>query len=161
MRSFKLTILCIFLFSGFSVLKAEINKPDNDKPTLLQIEDKYNEVKLCLTKTSIYMQIKPSVKNYINQEIVNRHSVEANQFIDSQGHFLLGEVVLLDSDKIEYSFDNLENVSFENGKLSFDYHKESAFTFEDILGTRGNPALENFFVEDLEKFYLNYKKLAG
>lgn len=77
----------------------EKSDPINEKPAVFEIEDKYNEVKLCLTKTSVYMLMKSSVKNNMNQEIAHRHSVEASQFIDSQGHFLLGDVILLSSEK--------------------------------------------------------------
>lgn len=155
--SFLFALICFFSNS----LYAEKTDPVDEKPTLFQIEDKYNEVKLCLTKTSVYMQMKTSVKDYINQEIVQRHSIEASQFIDSQGHFLLGDVILLDSEKIEYSFNDIEEVTFESGKISFTYHNTKSFVFSDILSTDGNPALQNFYIEDLEKFYLNFKKLTS
>jgi len=134
---------------------------DDDKPTILQIEDKYNEVKLALTKSSIYMLIKSSVKDYINEDIVQRHNLETRQFIDSQGHFLLEDMVLLSSEKIKYSFDDIEEVTFEDGVITFTYNKIKSFTFSDIVSTDGNPVLNNFYVEDLEKFYLNYKKLTS
>tara|TARA_R110002124_G_scaffold252177_4_gene417450 strand:+ start:18033 stop:18521 length:489 start_codon:yes stop_codon:yes gene_type:complete len=162
MRFLKYSFILIFFFAYGEVLYAENEIPSNDeKPTLFQIEDKYHEVKLSLTKSSVYMQVKSSVKDYINQEIVQRHNIEASQFIDSQGHFLLGDIVLLNSDKIEYSFDDIDDVTFEDGVLTFSYNNVKSFTFSDILGTDGNPALDNFYVEDLEKFYLNYKKLAS
>ncbi len=161
MRSIKLFFMSFFILTGISSLYAGEINPPKDQPTLFQIEDKYNEIKLCLTKTSVYMQMKTSVKDYINNEIVSRHSLEANQFIDSQGHFLLGEIILLDSEKVEYSFEDIELVTLDNGKLSFKYHAPQSFIFEDILGTDGNPALENFYLEDLENFYMNYKKLVS
>jgi hypothetical protein len=152
----------LFVFGISSATYAEKEFPINgEKPALFQIKDKFNEVKLCLTKTSVYMQINSSVKDYINQEIVQRHSIEASQFIDSQGHFLLGDMVLLSTDKIEYSFDDIEEIEFEDGILSFHYKNSKSFTFSDILSTDGSPALQNFYVEDLEKFYLNYKKLTS
>lgn len=151
--------VCIITFS--STLLADGTDPVNDKPAFFEIKDKYNEVKLCLTKTSVYMVLNSSVKDYMNQEIVHRHSIEASQFIDSQGHFLLGDVILLSSEKLEYSFDDISGISFENGELLFSYNKVQSFVFSDILGTDGNPALQNFFVEDLEKFYLNYKKIVS
>lgn len=161
MQFLKYSFLLIFVISFSKILLAEDIDPVNDKPTLFQIEDKYNEVKLCLTKSSIYMQITGSVKDYINQEIVQRHSIEASQFIDSQGHFLLGDMILLSSEKLEFSFDDIEEVTFENGILSFTYNDLKSFTFSDILSTDGNPALQNFYMEDLEKFYHNYKKLIS
>lgn len=161
MRFLKYSFILIFVISFNNVLLANEIDPVNDKPTLFQIEDKYNEVKLCLTKSSIYMQIKGSVKDYINQEIVQRHSIEASQFIDSEGHFLLGDMILLSSDKLEYSFEDIEEVTFVNGILSFTYNNRKSFTFSDILSTDGNSALQNFYVEDLEKFYQNYKKLTS
>jgi hypothetical protein len=97
----------------------------------------------------------------MNQEIVHRHSIEASQFIDSEGHFLLGDVVLLSSRKLEYSFDDIESISFENGELIFTYNDTQSFVFSDILGTDGNPALQNFYLEDLEKFFIAYKKLTS
>jgi len=161
MRFLKYSFLFIFFCSFSSSVLADDIDIRNDKPTIFQIEDRYNEVRLGLTKTSVFMQIKGSVKDFINQEIVQRHSIEASQFIDSQGHFLLGEVVLLNSDKVEYSFSDIEEVVFENGKLSFTYKNVKSFVFSDILSTDGNPALHNFYVEDLEKFYLNFKKLTS
>jgi hypothetical protein len=150
---------CILTFS--STLIADGTDPVNEKAALVEIEDKYNEVKLCLTKTSVYMVMTGSVKDYMNQEIAQRHSIEASQFIDSQGHFLLGDAVLLSSEKLEYSFSDIESVSFENGELLFSYKNRQSFVFSDILGTDGNPALQNFYVEDLEKFYMNYKKIVS
>lgn len=162
MQFFKYSFILIFFLAFSGAIIAENAYPiSGDKPTIFQIEDKYNEVKLCLTKSSIYMQIKSSVKDYINQEIVQRHSIEASQFIDSQGHFLLGDMVLLSSEKIEYSFDDIEDITFEDGVISFTYNKDKSFTFSDILSTDGNPALQNFYVEDLEKFYMNYKKITS
>ncbi|MBO6621328.1 MAG: hypothetical protein JJ892_02125 [Balneola sp.] len=151
--------VCIITFS--STLLADSTDPVNDKPAFFEIKDKYNEVKLCLTKTSVYMVMNSSVKEYMNQEIVHRHSIEASQFIDSQGHFLLGDVILLSSEKLEYSFDDINGIIFENGELLFNYNQVQSFVFSDILGTDGNPALQNFYVEDLEKFYLNYKKIVS
>lgn len=162
MRFLKYSFIIIFFLAFSNTSIAGDTDPSNDdKPTIFQIEDKYNEVKLCLTKSSIYMQIKSSVKDYINQDIAQKHSIEASQFIDSQGHFLLGDMVLLSSEKIEYSFDDIKDVTFEDGTISFTYNKIKSFTFADILSTDGNPALQNFYVEDLEKFYTNYKKLTS
>lgn len=162
MRTLKYSFILIFLFAFNDSLIAGSTEPSSDeKPTLFQIEDKYNEVKLCLTKNSVYMVIKSSVKDYINQEIVQRHNIEASQFIDSQGHFLLGDMILLRSDRLEYSFDDIDDITFEDGAISFSYNNAKSFTFADILSTDGNTALQNFYVEDLEKFYLNYKKLTS
>ncbi len=161
MRLIKLSFTLILLLNFSSLAIAETDNIDEKTPTLIEIEDKYNEVKLCLTKSSIYMQFKNSVKEYTNQEIEYRYNIEANQFIDSQGHFLLGEVTLLDSDKIEYVFAEIQEVSFANGKLVFTYQDPKAFTFSDILNTDGTPALQNFYVEDLERFYLTYAKLTA
>lgn len=161
MHYLKHSFIFLFTLALSSTLFANGTEPVNDKPALFEIEDKYNEVKLCLTKTSVYMVMKGSVKDYMNQEIVHRHSIEASQFIDSQGHFLLGDVILLSSKKLEYSFDDIDNISFENGELTFSYDKVQSFVFSDILGTDGNPALQNFYIEDLEKFYLNYKKIVS
>jgi len=161
MRFLKYSILFILvLFISENIFAGEID-PLDKTPSVFQIEDKYSEVKLGLTKSSVYMLIKSSVKDYINQELVQRHSIEASRFIDSQGHFLLGEIVLLNSDKVEYSFSDIEEVSFEDGKLTFTYSNTKSFVFSDILGTDGNPALNNFYVEDLEKFYQNFKKLTS
>ncbi|HAH50758.1 MAG TPA: hypothetical protein DCL80_05605 [Balneola sp.] len=156
---YTLILVCILVFSNGLI--AGNNDPINDKPAVFEIEDKYKEVKLCLTKTSVYMKINSTVKDYMNQEIVHRHSIEASQFIDSEGHFLLGDVVLLSSRKLEYSFDDIESISFENGELIFTYNDTQSFVFSDILGTDGNPALQNFYLEDLEKFFIAYKKLTS
>ena len=156
---YTLILVCILVFSNGLI--AGNNDPINDKPAVFEIEDKYQEVKLCLTKTSVYMKINSTVKDYMNQEIVHRHSIEASQFIDSEGHFLLGDVVLLSSRKLEYSFDDIESISFENGELIFTYNDTQSFVFSDILGTDGNPALQNFYLEDLGKFFIAYKKLTS
>lgn len=162
MRFLKYSFILIFFFVFGEVSNAKNEVPLNDeKPTLFEIEDKFSEVKFGLTKSSIFMQVKSSVKDYINQEIVQRHNIEASQFIDSQGHFLLGDMVLLNSVKLEYSFDEIDEITFENGILSFSYNKVKSFTFSDILTTDGNTALNNFYVEDLEELYLNYKKLTS
>ncbi|MEQ9092123.1 MAG: hypothetical protein RIE52_13600 [Balneola sp.] len=161
MRFLKYSFIFVSILFFSNNLYAEKTDPINEKPALFEIEDKYNEVKLCLTKTSVYMLMKSSVKDNMNQEIAQRHSVEASQFIDSQGHFLLGDVILLSSEKLEYSFDDIESISFENGELLFNYKNLQSFVFSDILGNDGNPALLNFYVEDLEKFFLKYKSLTS
>ena len=157
-NSFKYVSLFIIILAFSQSVKAELIYSIGDKPTLFQIADKYNEVKLSLTKTTIYMQIKSSVKNYTNQEIEQRHHIEASRFIDSQGHFLLGEIALLNSEVIEYNLDDIELI-YDDGKLLFDYHTTQSITFEDILSTDGTPVLQNFTSSDLEQFYLNYKKI--
>lgn len=160
MRFLKYTLIFIFVFTFSEISFADKKKPIEEKPPLFQVEDKYNEVTLCLTKSSVYMQFDNAVKEYVNQEIEHRHNIEASHFIDSEGLFLLGDMVLLSSDKLEYSFDDIDEVTFEEGVLTFTYNNRTSFTFSDILSTDGNPALQNFYVEDLESFYLNYKKLA-
>lgn len=156
-----LTFLFFVLLFVNTSLSAEEVITGEEKPSILEIEDKYSEVKLCLTKSSIYMQFKNSVKEYTNQEIEHRFAIEANQFLDTQGHFLLGSVTFLESDKLEYSLDDIKDVTFENGKLSFSYHNQKSFIFSDILNTDGTQALNNFYIEDLEKFFLSYSKLTS
>ncbi|MEP1150258.1 MAG: hypothetical protein ABJH08_00905 [Balneola sp.] len=160
MRFLKYTLLFIFVFTFAETTFADKKKPVEDKPPVFKVEDKYNEVILCLTKSSVYMQFDNAVKEYINQEIAYRHNIEESRFIDSEGHFLLEDMILLSSDKLEYSFSDIEKVTFEEGVLTFTYNNRKSFTFSDILSTDGNPALQNFYVEDLENFYMNYKKLA-
>lgn len=159
MNSFKYILFLMLFVVSTAAVNADESSFIDDKPTLFHIVDKYNEVKLSLAKSSIFMQVNVSVKNYTNQKIEQRHHIDASRFIDSQGHFLLGELVLLNSEKLEYKLDDIE-VSFDDGKLLFEYHRSNSITFEEILSTDGTPVLENFSSSDLEQFYINYKKLA-
>lgn len=159
LKSFKHITFLLMVFAFSNVAEATNNNILDNEPSIFQIVDKYNEVKLSLTESSIFMHVKSSVKEYTNYEIEQRHHIEASRFIDSQGHFLLGELVLLNSERIEYNLEDVE-LNFKDGKLIFKYHRTKSITFEEILNTNGTPAIQNFDPEDLEQFYMVYKKLT-
>ncbi|WP_169331255.1 hypothetical protein [Balneola vulgaris] len=153
-------LLSVISLSSLTTTAMNTDPVDDEKKknTLMEIHDRYHQVKLCLTSTSVYMQFDTSVRDLINQELEHKHQKDAQHFIDSEGQFLLGNITYLESDKIEYQTDEIRDVVFENGKLKFTYDSDKEFKFEDIIGTDGKPALENFYLEDLELFYLTYKK---
>lgn len=138
-----------------------IHGPESDKTIIFEINDKYNEVTLALTSNSIYIEFDKSVKDYVNQELIEEHNLQANQFIDSEGFFVPGSMILLKENKLEYLFSELETVLFHQGKLTFKYIDKKEFVFEDILNTDGNQALKNFYLEDLEEFFHTYKGLVS
>lgn len=159
----KLTNLIFFLAlvlvnNGFA---AETEGPESDQFTILEITDKYNEVTLGITSNSVYLKFDKNVKDYVNQELIEEHNLQANQFIDSEGFFVPGSMILLKENKLEYLFSEIETVLFHQGKLTFKYIGKKEFVFEDILNTDGNQALKNFYLEDLEQFYHTYKGLVS
>lgn len=150
--------ILVFVNNGFS---AETAGPESDRFTILEITDKYNEVTLGITSNSVYLKFDKNVKDYVNQELIEEHNLQANQFIDSEGFFVPGSMILLKENKLEYLFSEIETILFHQGKLTFKYVDKKEFVFEDILNTDGNQALKNFYLEDLEQFYHTYKGLVS
>ncbi len=151
------TFLVAFIISAFSAhshLQAA-DSPKTDK-IIFEITDKYNEVRLGITENSIYMVVSEDVREIVNKNFQNQSIIEANNFEDSEGNFISGYTSYLANNKIEYNHDEIIEVKFLNGKLSFDYLNTPEVSFEDIFSTNGTKALNNFYVEDLEAFILAY-----
>lgn len=126
--------------------------PANDD-TILEITDRYKEVKLGLTTSSVYMVIDEKTRSYINNELQNQYNKDLEDFNDSEGNFIPSEHTFLQSNVIEIAFDDFDEIKFINGSLKFNYSKNVSFHFENIVSTNGNKALDNFYLEDLELFY--------
>lgn len=152
-------LVCLLMFTNVSIWANET--PEDKEKTIIEIRDKYNEIRLGLTKKVIYLKFDSALKDFMNEEISASYNLLTNQFIDSEGYFMPGEITLLKENKLVYHLSDIENIDFNKGKIIFHYKRTKDFIFEDILNTDGNPALQNFYLEDLERFYLAYRNLVS
>ncbi len=152
-----LSVFIISIFSLNSTLYAN-EAPETDK-IIFEITDKHNEVRLGLTENSVYMIVSERVREIANKNFQDQSSIEENNFKDSEGNFISSFTTYLESNKIEYERDEIIEVKFINGKVSFHYLNTPEISFEDIFSTNGTKALNNFYVEDLEAFVLAYHDL--
>lgn len=153
-------LLVLLLTSGTLLASDSIDSvPENDKP-VLEIADKFNEVRLGITTNSIYMTFSENARLIANLSFQNKYEVDHQNFEDSEGNFIVGSVSYLESNRLEYNFDDIKNINFKNGKLSFQYKNKSNIGFEDIYSYSGTKALDNFYVEDLEAFIFTFTKSA-
>lgn len=154
------TFSAVFIISLFTA-HSNLNASEAPKPVkiIFEITDKHNEVRLGITENSIYMVVSERVREIANKNFQNQSLIEENNFKDSEGNFISGYTTYLASNKIEYNHDEIIEVRFLNGKLSFNYLNTPEIGFEDIFSTNGTKALNNFYVEDLEAFILAYHNL--
>jgi hypothetical protein len=158
MKSFRfnsLFILIILLFSAVNVAASPFERDSDDKK-LIEIEDKYNEVKLGMTEKKVYMIFSENVREIANQGFEHDYKLTTQDFTDSQGNFIIGESRYLPSNTIEIPIEDIEKLDFSNGKLSFEYQRNNPIIFEDIRTYDGMKALNNFYVEDLERFVVTF-----
>ncbi|MBO6524302.1 MAG: hypothetical protein JJ971_10785 [Balneolaceae bacterium] len=145
-------LMVLFLTSNMLLASNfEDNAPGTDKP-ILEIADKFNEVRLGITNNTIYMTFSENVRLIANKSFQNRYEVDSQNFEDSEGNFIVGTASYLESNRLEYNFDDIKNIEFKNGKLNFQYKNKSSIGFEDIYSYSGTKAINNFYVEDLEAF---------
>ncbi len=151
------SILFAFLFFSKASFANTItgNAPDKTDP-ILEITDKFNEVKLGLTKDSVYMIFSENALSAANQNFKIQNEVNTQNFEDSEGKFITGSVSYLTSNRIEYKIEDISGINFTNGKLSFSYKTKSEIGFEDIFAFDGTKAINNFYVEDLEDFIFTF-----
>ena len=159
MRFFKYLFPVLITISSLSAGQASIyTDPINE--TLLEITDKYKEVRLGITKTTIYLKFDRKILEYVNQEIFDRNTLEENHFLDSEGFFVPSKSAYLDDTKIEYLLTDIKNIYMKNGVISFKYRNKKPFGFEDITNTYGIKVLGNFNKGDLEKIIALFNKLT-
>ncbi len=151
---------CSFLFSFNSLLFASINT-DPIKGVLIEITDKYKEVRLGITETSIYLKFDNHILNNVNQGIYERNTLEANHFLDSEGYFVPTNYAYLEDTKVEYLLTDLKSVYLSDGIIQFEYHKKKAFGFEDITNQHETMVIRNFNTKDLKAFIEVYNTLVS
>ncbi len=153
----KLLTLCLTLIFAIGVFDFALPKtaPDADK-VIFEITDKFNEVRFGLTESTIYMVFSEKIRGIANKTFMYHHLLDAHAFEDSDGNFISGNAITLDSNKIEFDRNNISEISFKNGKMSFTYQTSPKVGFEDIYSYNGTKAIENFYLEDLEAFILTF-----
>lgn len=144
----------------YSTLPAIASAPPDDE-VLIAFYDKYNEVRIGLTDHSVFMELDPQTLDLNNRNFQDLHRNELDSFVDSGGEFILGEKIVLQSNVIEYELNDLSDIIFKNGKISFIYLQKKDLVFEDILSVYGNKVLDNFYVEDLERLVLRYREFSA
>lgn len=160
MQKNKFNLLPILIVLFFSALAFASTPPEADIKILFEISDKYNEVQLGVTESTVYMIFSDEIRELANKLFLDQHKKDVETFADSEGNFIMDEMSYLESNKIEYDFEDIKKLNFENGVLSFDYATHKKIKFEDIFSFNGTKALNNFFVEDLELFAIKFQKLA-
>lgn len=160
MQKNKFNLLPILIVLFFSVSAFASTPPEADIKILFEISDKYNEVQLGVTESTVYMIFSDEIRELANKLFLDQHKKDVETFADSEGNFIMDEMSYLESNKIEYDFEDIKKLNFENGVLSFDYATHKKIKFEDIFSFDGTKALNNFFVEDLELFAIKFQKLA-
>ena len=155
----RFSILFVLLLSSNTLLASNFNDsaPELVKP-ILEITDKFNEVRLGITNNSIYMIFSENVRSIANKSLQTKYEVDSQNFEDSEGNFIVGSVSYLETNRLEFSLDDIQNINFKNGKLSFHYKNKSTIGFEDIYSYSGTKALNNFYVEDLEAFIFTFRE---
>ncbi len=160
MRFFKYLFpifIALFVVSGShaSIYTDPINE------TLLEITDKYKEVRLGITETTIYLKFDRKILEYVNREIYDRNTLEENHFLDSEGFFVPSNSAYLEDTKIEYLLTDIKKIYMKNGVISFKYRNKKSFGFEDINNTYGKKVIGNFDKGDLEKLIALFNKLTA
>lgn len=160
MQKNKFNLLPILIALFFSASAFASTPPESDLKILFEISDKYNEVQLGVTETTVYMIFSDDIRELANKLFLDQHKKDVETFADSEGNFIMSDMTYLESNKIEYDFEDIKNLKFESGVLSFDYASHKKVKFEDIFSYNGTKALSNFYVEDLELFAIKFSKLA-
>lgn len=156
--SFNLLYVALFLFFNPIILIAstfEHEAPEKSKP-ILEITDRFNEVKMGITEHSVYMIFTEQARNVANENFQNQFELDIHKFEDSEGNFIVSPAYFLENNIIEYHIDDIIGIKFTNGKITFVYKNKSNIGFEDIYSFDGTRALNNFYVEDLEAFIFTF-----
>lgn len=153
------SFLTILILTSNTLFASDFNDnaPEMGKP-ILEITDKFNEVRLGITNNSIYMTFSENVRSIANKSLQTKYEVDSENFEDSEGNFIVGSTSYLESNRLEYNLDDIEYINFKNGRLSFHYKNKSNIGFEDIYSYSGTRALNNFYVEDLEAFIFTFNE---
>ena len=158
---FRSSYLIIFITLVFTSHLSAFSKNDKGDETLIEITDKYNQVRLGLTNHSVYMILDEKVLDNFNTKLSTSYKNEMEFFYDSDGNFIPSNHTYLQTEKISIKLKYISQVNFSNGKLDFTYSKSQDLYFEDVVTPNGSYALENFFVEDLERFYLAFSQITS
>ena len=155
----KCFVLFVLYITSNTLLASDFNDytPESGKP-IIEITDKFNEVRLGITNNSIYMTFSENARSLANKSLQTKYEVNSQYFEDSEGNFIVGSTSYLESNRLELSLENIQNINFKNGKLSFQYKNKSTLGFEDIYSYNGTKALNNFYVEDLEAFIFTFNE---
>lgn len=145
----------LFLVSALPAFSNSLSPND----ILFEITDKYDQVRLGITENSIYMSFSEHVRDTINSELLNQYKRDMQFFADSGGNFAPSSHSYLTTNTVEISFDQITSLEFKNGRLEFGYSTLPEILFEEVLTKNGHKALNSFFLEDLEDFFLTFNKL--
>ena len=157
LRNHSFWILLLLLSNTTLASTFHDNAPEKSTP-VLEIKDKFNEVRMGLTESSVYMIFSERARSIANKNFQDQYEVDTQKFEDSEGNFIVGSAFFLETNRIEYQMDDISGINFTNGKLTFIYKNKSDICFEDIYSYDGTRALNNFYVEDLEDFIFTFTK---
>ncbi|MEO1022038.1 MAG: hypothetical protein AAFW89_05790 [Bacteroidota bacterium] len=152
-----LTVLSLLLFTVSAVNAGETTESDN-KP-IVEITDPSSLLKFGLTQTHLYLEFPNEIREHLNQSLVDSYSIEEDYFFDSDGLFILGDPIVLESNRIEYSIQDIKNVEIVDGHLIFQYTSKHHLGFEDILLIDGTLAIDQFLANDLQILISTFNEL--
>ena len=118
----------------------------------IEITEVSNSAELGINESFVYLNVTRNIVIATNRELQERYQREYQEFVDSQGKLIISEPVLLRSTRITVPMDNIEAINIRDGNISFDYLNTPAVKFEEILTENGQPILNSFQPEELEKF---------
>lgn len=151
-------LLSVFVLLHAEYAHANYLKSVNNQINIFEISDKYDEVKLGMTDRTVYMIFTDGAREMVNREFEEEYKIASQAFFDSEGNFIIGEALSLNSNFLSVPITDIEYIEFKNGKLLFHYSSQTKIGFEDVKTHQGVDALDNFYVEDLEHFILMFNK---
>ena len=136
----------------------ECKSGKEDGETVLEIRDKGNEVRLGLTKTSVFMSFSSEVLSKINAHLELEFRKNISDFTDSRGEFIASPIEYLSESKINYNIRDIRTVENVNGELKFRYYNKKPVSFEDVYFENG-PVLNQFSEKDAKNFVDQFYQL--
>lgn len=127
----------------------------------IEISDKFNEVRFGVNEQIVYMTFTENVREIVNKQFENKYRRDLLSFTDSEGNFIIGSNLHLNSNKIEIPLEDIKMMELSNGQLNFVYEKPVDISFEDVESSHGTQVLNSFYVEDLERLVLAFRAVKN
>ena len=152
-------LLIILAFAFSSNVFASFDTSHDE--VIFEIIDKYEQVRLGITNQTIYMILSENVVENFNLKMSHNYKNEMILFEETGGNFIPSNHSYLSGNKVSIPIDEISGIAFKNGKIDFSYSTYQDIYFEEIISTNGEHALQNFYVEDLERFYQEFSKFKS
>lgn len=154
-----ITLFILTLSDGFSDAASPPVEYEQSKG--IEISDKFNEVRFGVNEQIVYMTFTENVREIVNKQFENKYRRDLLSFTDSEGNFIIGSNLHLNSNKIEIPLEDIKMMELSNGQLNFVYEKPVDISFEDVESLHGTQVLNSFYVEDLERLVLAFRAVKN